>query len=106
MHGEQAFAGLAGWQVEQRFRMHGSGLQQRARAGCIVIDMATISPLATRRIAQALAARGIEHIDAPVSGGPAGAQGQRGRAPAHESAHAGVGDDHLRILDVSLEFRW
>lgn len=51
------------------------GLIEGARAGCIVIDMATISPLATRRIAAALEARGIEHIDAPVSGGPAGAQG-------------------------------
>jgi len=51
------------------------GIVEGARAGCIVIDMATISPLATRRIAQALEARGIEHIDAPVSGGPAGAQG-------------------------------
>ncbi len=51
------------------------GLIEGARAGCIVIDMATISPLVTRRIAAALEARGIEHIDAPVSGGPTGAQG-------------------------------
>ncbi len=51
------------------------GLIEGARAGCVVIDMATISPLATRRIAAALEARGIDHIDAPVSGGPAGAQG-------------------------------
>src|SRR5258705_8509386 len=51
------------------------GIIQGARPGCVVIDMATISPLATRRIAQALEARSIEHIDAPVSGGPAGAQG-------------------------------
>jgi 2-hydroxy-3-oxopropionate reductase len=50
------------------------GIIEGALAGCVVIDMATISPLATRRIAQALAACGIEHIDAPVSGGPAGAQ--------------------------------
>jgi 2-hydroxy-3-oxopropionate reductase len=52
-----------------------NGLIEGARPGCVVIDMATISPLATRRIAQALEARGIEHVDAPVSGGPAGAQG-------------------------------
>lgn len=50
------------------------GIAEGARAGCVVIDMATISPLVTRNIAQALAARGIDHIDAPVSGGPAGAQ--------------------------------
>jgi 2-hydroxy-3-oxopropionate reductase len=51
------------------------GIAEGARAGSVVIDMATISPLVTRRIARALAARGIEHMDAPVSGGPAGAQG-------------------------------
>ena len=52
-----------------------NGLIEGAKHGSIVIDMATISPLTTRHIAQALAARGIEHVDAPVSGGPAGAQG-------------------------------
>ena len=52
-----------------------NGIVEGARPGCVVIDMATIAPLATRRIAQALETRGIEHIDAPVSGGPAGAQG-------------------------------
>ncbi len=51
------------------------GIIHGARAGTVVVDMATISPLATRRIAQALAARGIDHVDAPVSGGPTGAQG-------------------------------
>jgi 3-hydroxyisobutyrate dehydrogenase-like beta-hydroxyacid dehydrogenase len=51
------------------------GIIEGARAGSALVDMATISPLATRGIAQALAARGIDHIDAPVSGGPMGAQG-------------------------------
>jgi 2-hydroxy-3-oxopropionate reductase len=35
--------------------------------------MSTISPVATREIAQALAARGVEMLDAPVSGGEKGA---------------------------------
>ncbi len=50
------------------------GIIEGARAGGVVVDMATISPLATRRIAEALEARGVEHLDAPVSGGPMGAQ--------------------------------
>lgn len=50
------------------------GIAEGARAGLVVVDMATISPLVTRRIAQALEARGAEHLDAPVSGGPQGAQ--------------------------------
>jgi 2-hydroxy-3-oxopropionate reductase len=51
------------------------GIIEGARAGAVVVDMATISPLATRRIAAALEARGVDHLDAPVSGGPLGAQG-------------------------------
>ena len=50
------------------------GIIEGARPGTVVVDMATISPLATRRIADALEARGIDHLDAPVSGGPMGAR--------------------------------
>lgn len=50
------------------------GIIEGAKRGAVVVDMATISPLAARRIAAALAERGIEHIDAPVSGGPMGAR--------------------------------
>ncbi len=50
------------------------GLIEGAASGAVVVDMATISPLAARRIAEALAVRGIEHVDAPVSGGPMGAR--------------------------------
>ena len=52
-----------------------AGIVNGADPGSVVVDMATISPRVTRSIAEALARRGIEHIDAPVSGGPAGAQG-------------------------------
>ncbi len=50
------------------------GIIDGAAPGSVVVDMATISPLAARHIAGALAAGGIEHIDAPVSGGPMGAR--------------------------------
>ncbi|HEX7044107.1 MAG TPA: 2-hydroxy-3-oxopropionate reductase [Burkholderiales bacterium] len=49
------------------------GVVHGARKGAIVVDMSTISPNATRRMAAALAARGIEMLDAPVSGGEVGA---------------------------------
>jgi len=51
-----------------------NGIVHGARAGAVVVDMATISPLATRRIAAALGERGVEMLDAPVSGGPMGAE--------------------------------
>jgi 2-hydroxy-3-oxopropionate reductase len=49
------------------------GVIHRARRGAVVVDMSTISPNATRRMATELAARGVEMLDAPVSGGEVGA---------------------------------
>ncbi|MBV8772290.1 MAG: NAD(P)-dependent oxidoreductase, partial [Deltaproteobacteria bacterium] len=41
--------------------------------GQLVVDMSTIAPGAERRIAERLAASGVEYLDAPVSGGESGA---------------------------------
>lgn len=49
------------------------GIAQCAAPGSVVVDMSTIAPSVARRIAQGLAARGIDMLDAPVSGGTAGA---------------------------------
>jgi 3-hydroxyisobutyrate dehydrogenase len=49
------------------------GVVEALRPGMIVIDMSTISPSVTRQIAADLAARGVEMLDAPVSGGVKGA---------------------------------
>jgi 2-hydroxy-3-oxopropionate reductase len=51
------------------------GLVHGAKPGSVIVDMSTISPSATRRIAEQLAARGIHMLDAPVSGGETGARG-------------------------------
>jgi len=45
------------------------GIIQRAGPGHIVACMSTIDPLAARRLGEALGARGIAMVDAPVSGG-------------------------------------
>jgi 2-hydroxy-3-oxopropionate reductase len=50
------------------------GVVHAARPGTIAIDMSTIAPPATRRIAERLAERQIRMLDAPVTGGPAGAE--------------------------------
>ncbi|CAG0931558.1 2-hydroxy-3-oxopropionate reductase [Rhodocyclaceae bacterium] len=50
------------------------GILHGARPGTVLVDMGTIPPGTARRIAAALAARGIEAIDAPGSGGETGAQ--------------------------------
>ncbi len=50
------------------------GVLAGAKPGLTAIDMSTIAPQATMRIAAALAARQVRMLDAPVTGGPAGAQ--------------------------------
>jgi 3-hydroxyisobutyrate dehydrogenase-like beta-hydroxyacid dehydrogenase len=50
------------------------GVAAGAKPGLLVIDMSTISPVASRRFAQRLAEQGIDFVDAPVSGGPARAR--------------------------------
>jgi len=49
------------------------GVAEGAREGSIAIDMSTISPEVTRRIAERLAQKGVKMLDAPVSGGEIGA---------------------------------
>lgn len=50
------------------------GLLAGFQSGEIYVDMSSISPLATRRLAERLAARGVVMLDAPVSGGEVGAR--------------------------------
>jgi 2-hydroxy-3-oxopropionate reductase len=50
------------------------GVIQGAAPGHVVVDMSSISPAVTRRMATQLAARGLAMLDAPVSGGEAGAR--------------------------------
>jgi 3-hydroxyisobutyrate dehydrogenase-like beta-hydroxyacid dehydrogenase len=47
------------------------GIAKGARPGTVVIDMSTISPVASRSFHERLAVLGIDMLDAPVSGGPA-----------------------------------
>ena len=51
-----------------------NGVIHGAHPGLVVIDMSTISPTVTRRIAQKLAEKGVKMLDAPVSGGDIGAK--------------------------------
>lgn len=50
------------------------GIIEGANPASLVIDMSTISPDRTRHIASELANKKIDMLDAPVSGGPQGAQ--------------------------------
>jgi len=50
------------------------GLAEGLKPGSIVVDMSSISPLATKEFAKRLGAKSIEMLDAPVSGGQVGAE--------------------------------
>jgi 3-hydroxyisobutyrate dehydrogenase len=49
------------------------GIIGGAKAGLVHVDCTTMSPEVTRSIARAYAAKGVEMLDAPVSGGEGGA---------------------------------
>lgn len=45
------------------------GILEGARSGSVLIDMSSIAPLVSRELAARLAERGVDMLDAPVSGG-------------------------------------
>ena len=49
------------------------GIIEAAREGLVVVDMSSIAPTAAREVGEALAAKGVTMLDAPVSGGEPGA---------------------------------
>jgi 2-hydroxy-3-oxopropionate reductase len=60
-------------EVEQVLFAH-TGVVAGGRSGLTVVDMSTIAPAAARDFASRLAEKGIDMVDAPVSGGPDGAR--------------------------------
>src|SRR5438552_10868467 len=49
------------------------GIVEGARPGLVYVDMSTISPIVSQKVGQALQAKGVRMLDAPVSGGEKGA---------------------------------
>lgn len=50
------------------------GVLEGARRGCVLVDTSTVSPSTIRRIPSIAMDRGVEVLDAPVSGGVTGAR--------------------------------
>ena len=50
------------------------GVLEGMRPGTVLIDMSTIDPLVSKRVAEQVTARGFRMLDAPVSGGSVGAR--------------------------------
>jgi len=60
-------------QVEQVY-LGPEGAIHGARAGQVFIDTSTIYPMTSQKIGAALGTKGVSFIDAPISGGPQGAE--------------------------------
>ncbi len=72
-HAEVVFTMVADAADVEAVCLGADGIADGARPGCVVVDMSTINPNAAREIGARLADRGIEFLDAPVSGGETGA---------------------------------
>ena len=73
-----------------------NGLLEGVKAGSVVIDMSSINPLASREIAKELKRKGVEMLDAPVSGGEPGAV--QGTLAIMVGGEARVFNESLAIL--------
>ena len=76
------------------------------QAGAVIADTSTLDPIAARGFAARAAAQGVDYLDAPVSGGPAGAAAGTltlmlgGAAAALARARPGLDLLTARILHV------
>lgn len=68
------FTMLPNTDIVEETRMGSKGIFENAREGCIVIDSSTISPLASKKMAEEGEKHGLRVADAPVSGGVTGAK--------------------------------
>lgn len=75
-----------------------SGVAEGAQPGTVVIDMSTISPRVAVKIGEHLSHRGLQFLDAPVSGGPARAE--TGELAIMAGGHSEVLDSARSVLDV------
>ncbi len=75
-----------------------AGVLEGARQGSIIIDMSSIAPLTSRKMAEEASRKGIEMLDAPVSGGEPGAVA--GTLAIMVGGKQDVFDRCLPILDV------
>ena len=71
---DAVFTMVTGTSDVESILLGADGVVHGARPGTVVVDTSTIDPAATRDIAAALAERGVDMLDAPVSGGPHGAR--------------------------------
>ncbi len=72
-HSDIVFTVVTSGEDVERIALGPHGLIEGFAAGSILVDMSTIAPDMARSLAERLAQRGVDMLDAPVSGGEQGA---------------------------------
>lgn len=75
-----------------------NGVLEGAKSGTVIIDMSSIAPLVSKRIAAEIEKKGVEMLDAPVSGGETGAI--QGTLAIMVGGKEEIFNKHLGILKV------
>ena len=99
--GEQAdivLLSLPSSELVRRVVLGEDGLLPVLKAGSIVIDTSTTEPTVSQAIAEALKAKGIDFMDAPVSGGEAAAR--EARLSIMVGGDEAVFERYLPVLEV------
>ena len=68
------FASLPNSKIVGQVMRGENGVFAGASEGAVVVDLSSVDPHSTRRLADEAAAKGISYLDAPVSGGVSGAE--------------------------------
>jgi 3-hydroxyisobutyrate dehydrogenase len=92
------FTSLPGPPEVEAVAMGPNGLIEGMRPGTAWFDMSTNSPTVMRRLNAEFAAKGIDVMDSPVSGGPAGANS--GKLAIWVGGNRETFDSHKEVLDA------
>jgi 3-hydroxyisobutyrate dehydrogenase/2-hydroxy-3-oxopropionate reductase len=74
-HAECVFLCVGNTEMSRETILGEYGAAKGAKAGTVIADCSTISPVESRLIGEALAAKGVEFLDAPCTGSTPGANG-------------------------------
>jgi 3-hydroxyisobutyrate dehydrogenase len=92
------FTSLPGPREVEAVALAEDGLLAGMRRGTAWFDLSTNSPTVVRRLHERFAAKGVAMLDAPVSGGPAGAKSRK--LALWVSGDKAVFDSHKPVLDA------
>lgn len=95
---EVVFTSLPGPPEVDAVALGADGLAAGLRKGSAYFDLSTNSPTLVRRIHAAFAERGLHMLDAPVSGGPKGAE--TGKLALWVGGERAIFDRHKSLLDA------